>query len=141
MSAFVVSTGHINAILNWANQQRDVIRFYIPGTDRRYYSSNQADDLTAIGELLLTENVRSVNHRYQEKCGQDAFGFRPNIHQHLKPIEVIKLCNCLRYQSCEHPEWEQSFANKVLDTIISYAIYKLPGYDKAPWTVDETIAA
>lgn len=141
MSAFVVSTDHINAILNWANQQRDVIRFYIPGTDRRYYSADQIDDLTAVGELLLTENVRSVNHRYQDHGGQEAFTFNLKIHQHLKPVEVIKLCNCLRYQSCEHPEWKQSFANKVLDTIISAAIYNLPGYDKAPWTVYETEAA
>lgn len=40
----------------------------------------------------------------------------------------------------EHPGWNESFAKRILEVIESQAVYRLPGYDKAPWTYDAVTA-
>ncbi len=53
----------------------------------------------------------------------------------IDPVGAIKVAQCYRYQSNEHPEWEASDANKIVEMVIDGAISKLPGYDAAPWGV------
>lgn len=54
----------------------------------------------------------------------------------LTPIEVIKACDCLAYQSCEYDGWNDSKARRLLDDLKSAAINALPGYQEAPWGID-----
>ncbi len=130
MSAFIVSNTQINALVRFASINN--ISCYGPSSKRWNVSGNE--DATA--QLLLDENVRSVNFRYQEN-DQPA----PIVYQIDAPIlssvQVIKAAQCLDYQSCETEDWEQTMAKKLLDAIIATAITKLPGYDDAPWAINE----
>ena len=129
MSAFVVSDSHINAIVRWSCEHNITIWH---GNPSNKFSVAGNEQQTA--ELLFAENVKSVNYRYKESS--DTTGiiydlFAPT----LLPIEVIKACDCLEYQSCEHPEWDESLACKLLKEIQRTAITGLAGYGKARWEI------
>ncbi len=134
MSAYVVSHTHISAIVRWACRHNVSV-----------YYSNPARSLKAgqeqeIAEILLAENVKSVNYRYKEETPVDTIvydAFATDLHA----IDVIKACQCLEYQSCEHPGWDDSLAKKILDIIQRDAVRHLPGYDKAPWSIPDREAA
>jgi hypothetical protein len=49
------------------------------------------------------------------------------------PVEVLKLISCFEYQSCEHPDWDESEAYAFCEALRHRMIDMLPGYDAAPW--------
>jgi hypothetical protein len=51
----------------------------------------------------------------------------------LPAVALLKLCDCLDYQSCETEDWKQTAAHELLELIRGAAICALPGYEKAPW--------
>lgn len=119
MSVFVCSENHLSTIVAWAD---------------RYGVIRPAPTQPAVVNLLHEENVKSYNARYKED--------NPVIPVENKipkswpsPIQVIKLCQCLAYQSCEHDGWGTSRAKVYLDQVIQKAISKIPGYDEARWDV------
>ncbi len=81
-----------------------------------------------IGQVLWAENVRSVNHRYDEYDPSEPYHFKryPVV---IDPANILGIISCLTYQSCEHPEWEQSEAFAILEAIRRKAIRRLPGYE------------
>lgn len=96
---------------------------------------------TRYAAILLAENVRSVRCRYADDIGDydeiqisasDVLGAAP-----LQPVVILKLCNCLSYQSCESDDWETTNAYKLLQQIKDAAIRLLPGYEDAPWGLDD----
>lgn len=131
MSAFIVSKLHVACIVRFAGfQLRDCMPFGY---------REVADDWGAVAALLYAENVRSVNHRYPNHPPEEPVSFDPGEVTRaplLSPVQCIKACDCLEYQSCEHPEWQDSVARKVLRNIRAEAIRRLPGYDEAPWGID-----
>ena len=128
MSAFVVSHTHINAIVRWACRHNVAVQY---GNPTRSLRAGQEQEMA---EILLAENVKSVNYRYKEDTPVDPIVYDA-FATDLRAIDVIKACQCLDYQSCEHPGWETSTAKKILDTIQRDAVTHLPGYDKAPWCI------
>lgn len=125
MSAFVVGTDLIDLIVSagWELSRRESRGVFVVR-----WSEGQAewerDDLSALGSLILAENVRSVNYRYQETMPEDPaeldYVFRPvaiNITTAATWWDVISGIACVRYQSCEHPEWRDSLAARVLDRV------------------------
>ena len=90
----------------------------------------------AIGAALYAANVDSVNYRYRGDdplhIGERWIPGLPELDR-VEPITVLKSIACLRYQSCERPGYEQSFAADILRRLQSEAIRRLPGYDAAPW--------
>lgn len=105
-----------------------------------------ADRLASFyADLLYQENIRSVRARYPDDKWSDLPGptIKP-LHIVVSPEEayrmrllpavaLLKLCDCLDYQSCETDDWHQTPAFELLDLIRRAAIHALPGYDKAPW--------
>ena len=90
-----------------------------------------------VGAMLLAENRRSVNHRYDEEEWEEPYGFR-RLAGYPDPIVVLKAISCYRYQSCEHPAWPDSEAFRFCEALESVAIARLPGYDEAPgWEVHD----
>jgi hypothetical protein len=91
--------------------------------------------------MLLDENVKSVNYRYEGSPLTDLPGridaewvvpFVFHFVTHIpKAMETIKMVNSLAYQSCEHTEWESSNAKAFCDALIHVKIGELPGYDDA----------
>lgn len=137
MSAFVVGYDHIDGLLTWAIDQKV-----------SYYWNNQRTEITRenaskIGRILLKENERSVGHRYPDckddptempgTCGQEAADYiYRRFEAPLTAVSIIKACDCLDYQSCEHDEWEQSEAWRIMYTIHKFAGRRTAGYDNAP---------
>ena len=123
MSAFVVPHAHIDALVSWAIDHK-VPCFFAPATPR------------SVAAALFEENCRSVDHRYAEVNERDyVFTYRAGARQ-LSPVQVLKACKGLEYQSCEHPGWESSDAHYVLRAITAFAVRQLPGYEDADWVLD-----
>lgn len=154
VSAFIVSETHIRSLLDVAiNGPSDCHIAIRPGSSAfTGYFTWHAPDTTAmfgarlerldvgnadrVGQMLWNENYASVNHRYNE-------AEEPEVFTHLRPrhrltfAEAFKAINCYEYQSCEHPGWEGSNAKAFCDALTARLIYTLPGYDEAPWGIED----
>jgi hypothetical protein len=129
MSAFVVSDKHISALVSYCVLKR-VSYYWNKGRE-----VINADNANEIAQKLYQENVKSVNYRYKEGSNASPMAYRffltvPNA------IGMIKLAQCLDYQSCETPEWADSEAKAILQAIIEDCIPALPGYNEAKWAID-----
>lgn len=136
MSAFIVSDYHINALVSWASSRNgnDAVSYYWSGRRR-----DVREDSKRVASVLHAENVRSVNARYSE-CDEPAgFKYRPVALGYTKitPVQVIKACHCLEYQSCETSDWQETEAFAILAGIQDAALRALPGYDDAAWALRE----
>lgn len=147
MSAFIVSHAHIDALLTFADNKRML-------NDLGYrIDRNKQFTWTEIGRVLLAENERSVCHRYPDLAGgddmpgtigQEAVNYKfrtwqPAFRmQHTQLcVTVIKACDCFDYQACETDDYEQSIAHQIIGSIRAKAVRCLPGYDDAPWGIND----
>lgn len=122
MSTFFCTDTHINAIVTWAANHGVSVRSVAVHTDPQMVTL-----------LLYTANVLAVNHRYNLAEPIGAITYKPTgLH---RPLEILKLSECLDYQCNGLPDWESSLAKDLLDAIRQKAITKLPGYDAAPWSI------
>ena len=129
MSAFICSDKHINSIVRFACKNNIAVYY---GNPTRRWAVPGEEQKTSVA--LHTENVNSVNYRYQSSHPVDGIQYDPFVSD-LRPIEVIKACDCLAYQSCEHAEWDTSLANALLKEIQRKAVTLLPGYESARWEI------
>lgn len=96
---------------------------------------------TFYANILYRENFRSVEARYPEdapfgQLGQpDAITItRLDVQDPaLSAADIISMCNCLEYQSCETDDWASTAAYELLAAIRKKAISMLPGMDGAYW--------
>lgn len=114
MSAFIVSKEHIDAML----------------TPLQSYSSD--DELSEMGNTLWQENYKSVNYRYRENEFAPEYRFVSNMQSN---VQVLKLCNCYDYQSCETNTYKDSEAYKIVNSIRKIVSSDLDGYDEAEWAL------
>lgn len=122
MSAFIVTDYHINALVTWGVYNK--AQYWLPKERRWVYFNSET--APAIAALLYSENVRSVNSRYNERSRRTGFRyiFEPSALR-LRPDEIIKACDCLDYQSCETKSWKNTQAYKALQSIREEAISAL----------------
>ena len=131
MSAFTVTNTHINALVRYASRHKITVAYGNP-TMRLNVSAHEQE----VAQLLLDENIKSVNYRYSEtETGFIEYDRGAPI---LSAIQAIKAAQCLRYQSCEHPTYEGSIAQLLVEAIISDAIPRLEGYNDAQWAIHGT---
>ena len=138
MSAFIVGHDHIDALLTFATDRRsDRLSYYV--NDTRVEITH--DNVTEIGRILLTENERSVRHRYPGDdaddlpgtIGEDAAGYSfTRFAEPLTAVSVLKGCDCFDYQSCETDDYRHSLAYAIVSAIRNYAISRLPEYSDGP---------
>lgn len=129
MSAFIVSNTQINALVRYASRLGLTYRW--AGLARRVGGMEQET-----AEMLLAANYDSVNARYKENELPREIVYRIDAPM-LDAIKAIKLANSLAYQSCEFNEYEASESKAFTDALVSWAVNKLPGYDAAPWTIED----
>lgn len=149
MSAYICDPSHIGILAAFAVTERCAIREFEAMGEPVLIAQTVARN-------LARENIRSVATRYPN----DTDGNRPGpclkdaeieeaaaiyaayflAHpQHLPPVQILKLVNCLDYQSCETEDWRQTSACKQLEWITTYAIHRLPGYEEAMWSFERPI--
>lgn len=145
MSAHIVSKQHIDLLVR-AAEHAHLTRYAGDGRSLTWWRTDdegryagwrqlarnaetrEDDDYKAfctpsqLGQMLVSENVRSVYHRYPDTdpdAGDlpgptDAYYMGPYVYEDLRrdltPGEVFRAIDCLDYQSCEHPEWYASEA-------------------------------
>jgi hypothetical protein len=120
MSAFVVCKEHIDALLTWVNKQGfDVF------DGHRYYESDQVDQLSELGSLLLTENTRAVEYRCREQDNVEPTSYTFETRAGHRSIEILAALRCLAYQSCECDDWEQTRAYRAIEHMESIAISRV----------------
>ena len=142
MSAFVVNEDHVKQLAlawNWGR-----------------YNNHTPKEITETARELMRENIRSVAHRYNEPIdSRELAGPIPtpeadlievsNQLAHygcqLQPVEILCMCECLEYQSCETSDYFDSPAFQLLTSIRKTAINRLPGYEEAPWEYRKPNAA
>lgn len=126
MSAYVVSPDTIDYLVTASRCWRLAEDGYLP-YDVRILTDNE------LGQVLLSENVRSVNCRYNETDVTPAYEYRAVNFDSIDPVTVLKSVQCVNYQSCETDDWQTTPAYQVLKAIESGAIANLSGYRSAPW--------
>ena len=128
MSAFIVSKNHINTLVNYGYHNR-LYRYISEDNILRFN-----DEPTKIGQILVDENYKSINYRYEEDEEHYKYKFNLSL-KNYSPVQIIKACDCYDYQACETPDYDKSVAYKLIDTIRARAINSLDGYEKAEWEI------
>lgn len=120
MSAFVCQDAVFHALVSYAESCE---RCRLPFGQIIDFRNDQQK----VGQILLDENYRSVNHRYAESDEAPYYYFKR--FKQLKPVEILSLCSYYSYQSCETENWPETPAYRLIDWIRDEAIRQLPGYD------------
>lgn len=159
MSAYIVNKNHIMFLLAAMGSRSILGR----GSRFSYYWDAKPDCRTEVdsydpqamadvGNLLLRENLASVTARYPRESSATLPGPRDHdceitpadigryCYGVVDPVQVLKACDCLEYQSCEHDGWRASEARAVLEALRRAAWHALPGYDGAEWGAPERMA-
>jgi hypothetical protein len=153
MSAFVCGPDHFKALAIFAVSRRHGSRNVDPRDLKgceKLELYNEINLASAYADILYAENMRSVLHRYPDDTEETAPGpidkpehIKVTGHDMCKPayirvspVAILKMCDCLEYQSCETDDYRQTLAFDLLDRIRGAAIHCLPGYDDAPWDYD-----
>lgn len=131
MSAYMVSPRTIKAMVQYL------------GSDLTYHKVTKDE----AAELLYDENRKSVSCRYDEKESSTEKGefLRAVVGKGWEyialpsgsAVDFIKIAKCYQYQTCEHDGHENSKAWKLSEGVIDAAVHRLPGWDKAPWGLDD----
>jgi len=106
-------------------------------------TSLQRDEL---GRVLMAECVRSVRHRYPDTAPDDlpgpvdqrrvwSYTYRPVPVDQIRQAWVVSCCECLRYQSCETPDYTATLGHAVMEAIREDAIQAM--IEDAPWGVTD----
>ncbi len=148
MSAFILQQTHITALVRYAICGHNGTYLQSSGPIGWYHKHHNGEQRTLVyitsetaqrvGQILVNENYRSVNKRYNETDQPYTYEYRPNPMRVWKPVEIIKACNCYDYQACETEGYKDSEAHDIVHRIRQHAILLLPGYDAAKtWDISE----
>lgn len=147
MSAYVVDDHLIDFILTFIESDRQASVLIQSAGDRVYMQDDikghwhgvtKWHRLSQLGQLLIDENYRSVNYRYDDSEAPHRYTFR----RHQKAfaarvdrvaLQVLRALSCYDYQACESPDYRATDASGVIDSIRAHAISKLSGYEETEW--------
>lgn len=133
MSAFVVSKRHIDVVVSGGLG-------LLPSLTGIYGTRD------LIGQCLWRANVGSVASGYPDQYGPEEIakylaeveGYRHAEVWGVTDGQLAKAVACLTHQSCEAEGWDSSGAYFVLEAIRSAILEALPGYEQAPWGIEES---
>jgi hypothetical protein len=151
MSAYLVSETHVDLLIEYAIATSGSPfhsvqwRSEMPPDDPRALAGewreldrNAEVDIAGDGvtladhaaRLLLCENLRSVRYRYPDEDAYPEGGYDVAAQTHrftrtgyvLSDAEAVRACDCIEYQSCEHPDYHESEAWRLLAAIRDHAV-------------------
>lgn len=160
MSARLVSPHHVAALAAFAIKQNRANTIHRLRLSDELLEATPVGSAAKIAEILMAENVRSVDHRYPSNIDternkdvvriatevaaryvSDPAHFE-SLGRHgkaLTALDIIKMADCLNYQSCETDDYQETAAAKLLMQIRENAITAIPGYDEAIRDFDEVM--
>lgn len=157
MSAYVVAPEHIRELVAFAVSKGSCgsmrvdpryLKYHVSEELAAQFSETMTDDeiATVYAGVLYSENLRSVQERYPDCEGiNDLPGLieKPEfivismgdiVDRKVKNmLDILKMCDCLEYQSCETDNYRQTDAHQLTQKIKEAAVRNLPGYDDATW--------
>lgn len=135
MSAFVVTDNHISAILSFASLMRYSTTILLSTGE---YSFKNPIDQPKLAQILLNENYRSVNFRYNNKSQPHQVQFHLTLS--VTAPATVKYCECYDYQACETDNYEDTDAAKIIKHIkyeaLRQALEMIPEYKNARWALN-----
>lgn len=144
MSAFQISKTHLDIIVSGAIDL-GFVAFLPPANAPVKITRANA---SAFGRMLWAENVRSVQYRYpvsltaQQRADElkAANEYEFAYYPFVQPVALLKLAQCLNYQSCERSDYNQSNTALALHALIGRLTIDGEGndrraYDAAPWAI------
>ena len=141
MSAYVVNPSHIGQLVLWYLQNKT------PGLNSINHRGKDIFlDPKDLVLHLATANTESVKFRYaQEDVAQDVY-LCGDVWKYMREVrhavkishaDAYNMAKCLRYQSCEHPWYKGSAAEKLLDMIQDTAASRLAAGAKVSWDYED----
>jgi hypothetical protein len=88
------------------------------------------------GAVLVAENKRSVNHRYDDDEIEDPYEFAFYAGP-FDLVAILRALDCYEYQASEHPGWAVSEACEFVNALRRHTIRSLPGYSDGPREVTD----
>ena len=144
MSAYIEDKAHIDALVTLARWGPE----RVPDNDWRSLVGGQDAETGRVGQMLADENIKSVQYRYDGEALDTLPGPIDKsdlLHYHYVPgrrltaVEGLKALHGYEYQSCEHPDWEESEAYRWVERLHDALIRFLPGYAEADtWSISDT---
>lgn len=151
MSAFICGTDHFKALALFCVARQhgsmNVDPRYVEELPANVDQHRETAVATMYANILYLENVRSVECRYPDSSADNLPGefYKPATitvtaqdvcyceKYRVSPVAILKMCDCLEYQSCETDDYRSTLAYALLNKIRRAAIHNLPGYDDGPW--------
>tara|TARA_R110000744_G_scaffold243758_1_gene360702 strand:+ start:923 stop:1447 length:525 start_codon:yes stop_codon:yes gene_type:complete len=140
MSAFLVNEKHIAELVKgyFKHELYNSITWINPSTGEEIDIAKRKfeSEPLAVAFFLAWANVESLKARYGEKsvmtdfsvsdyCASVVQATRNNNNADLSLAELIKMCDCLNYQSCEVEGYNNSDQYHILKRIKDSFVYKL----------------
>ena len=148
MSAFLVNEKHIAELVKgyFKHELYNSITWVNPSTGEEIDIAKRKfeSEPLAVAFFLAWANVESLKARYGEKvmtefnvgvnsfqrsvsdyCASVVQATRNNNNADLSLAELIKMCDCLNYQSCEVEDYNNSDQYHILKRIKDSFVYKL----------------
>ena len=139
MSCYIINTKNIKRIVlsfrKFFVETQHTPQVRIPG-EEQFSDITEIETMSKIGQMLIAQNYRSYNYRYEEHSEPEAFEITGQDLMYVNrftPVELLKALASYSYQSCETDDWEETEAYKLVEIIRYSAINALPGYDEAEW--------
>lgn len=162
MSAFVCSENHFNYILSCVHstalKKRHDANLYVDSnlttrslgdsvsfselnqlTSSNYFVFNlkNKDHLNLIFKILVSENIHSVNSRYNDKEKYIEFRFCPTLKTNIP--QANELLRSLNYQSCESDDYDNSLAKALIKDLrlflLEYFVETNNKENKLDWAI------
>jgi hypothetical protein len=138
MSVFILSNKHINVLVSaLLLKNRGIFNIYDSKDEAYEFISYKDGD--KIGQILLNENYRSINYRYndtQKPPHKFKYQFQSEVKYYDYLVQIFAACDCYDYQSCETDDYKQTLAYSIIDKIRKETIRRLRHYDKAEWSIE-----
>ena len=146
MSAYILEKAHIDYMLGYLTHRNNCqgTIFYVPnkeaedGWDRFEAILGESQDTSKLGQILVDQNYRSVNARYNENQVPPPYTYTRQVGQgpdDFEPLQVLKACDCYDYQACKTDDYHTTQAAWIVDIIRKAAIRDLPDYHDAEWHI------
>ena len=80
------------------------------------YSNLTGFSAQPIANELARINVESVNYRYDESTAVEPVDLTEESVEALAPHDLVALCECLDYQSCEPKDYKNPLLERITET-------------------------
>lgn len=133
MSAFLLDDKNYNYLLSVIRDRTS--RKGLVYSQLMQFDLKNDEHLAHMGNILKSQNVRSLNARYPKSPTElVSFEFKYKHQNETNYVmTALKILSCYEYQSCESDDWYDSVAYKLVNVLRARLVSTLPGYEDAPW--------